>query len=64
MKKTYINPELEVVVIGITQPLMTGSLITTGDVDVPFDGDSDGGLIADGHEFDNFFDAEESFTFE
>ena len=64
MKKTYINPELEVVVINVTQPLMIGSLIVDGDIDTPFDGDSEGGMIADGHVFDSFYDNDIDFSFE
>ena len=66
MKKIYINPELEVVMLGITSPLMAGSLIVEGGGldDLINGGDSGGGKFADGHEFDSFFNDDEEDFFE
>ena len=61
MKKRYINPELEVVMLGITHPLMVGSIIVEGGglEDLINGGDSEGGKVADGHEFADFFDEDD-----
>ena len=46
MKKTYINPEIEVVRMKMNQHLLDGSPIPMGS------GDKDPGTEADGHEDD------------
>ena len=66
MKKTYINPELEVVMLSITHPLMAGSLTIEGAGldELVNGGPSGGGKVADSHEFDSFFNDEEEDFFE
>ena len=53
MKKTYINPELEVIKINASNQLLAGSTLSLGS------GDKDPASEADGRWFDNdtdFFD--------
>ena len=52
MKKTYINPEMEVVVINAQQQLLTGSPFS-GDPSNPSSGDA-GGAAAPDFDFEDF----------
>ena len=53
MKKTYINPEMEIVEIKMQQHIMAGS-VGINSTATPIDPST-----ADGHEFDDDFDFED-----
>ena len=67
MKKTYINPDMEVVVICITQPLMAGSALltdTSGLEGLGDGGDVIGDVITSGDaDVREFFSDDEDFEF-